>query len=57
MNGFADENCRVFNTGSPYNVPAGHRARNIGELVAHYEKLNAEEEEKKLNDLEERKKK
>jgi hypothetical protein len=38
----------IFNTGSPYNVPAGHRARNLEELVAHYEKKNADEDERRL---------
>ncbi|RAL61685.1 hypothetical protein DID88_002753 [Monilinia fructigena] len=36
-----------FNTGSPWNVPAGHRARDLETLVAHYEKINKESEEKK----------
>ncbi|TGO19340.1 hypothetical protein BPAE_0346g00110 [Botrytis paeoniae] len=36
-----------FNTGSPWNVPAGHRARDMEKLVAHYEKFNKENEEKK----------
>ncbi|MCJ1470834.1 hypothetical protein MMC07_009481, partial [Pseudocyphellaria aurata] len=31
----------VFNTGSPYNVPAGHNA-NFDELIAHYKRQNAE---------------
>lgn len=30
---------RIFNTGSPYNVPAGHSA-NLDELIAHYERQN-----------------
>ncbi|KAL9606223.1 MAG: hypothetical protein Q9179_000620 [Wetmoreana sp. 5 TL-2023] len=33
----------VFNTGSPYNVPAGHGA-NLDELIAHYKKKNAEQD-------------
>lgn len=32
---------RIFNTGSPYNVPAGHTA-NLDELIAHYKKINAD---------------
>ncbi|KAL8723815.1 MAG: hypothetical protein Q9181_007175 [Wetmoreana brouardii] len=36
---------RVFNTGSPYNVPAGHGA-NLDELIAHYKKKNAEQDAK-----------
>ncbi|MCJ1267427.1 hypothetical protein MMC22_007312 [Lobaria immixta] len=31
----------IFNTGSPYNVPAGHSA-NLDELIAHYHRQNAE---------------
>lgn len=38
---------RIFNTGSPYNVSAGQGPRNMDQLVAHYEKLNVENEEKK----------
>jgi hypothetical protein len=32
---------RVFNTGSPYNVPAGHTA-NLSAVIAHYEAKNRE---------------
>ncbi|KAI4106656.1 MAG: hypothetical protein L6R37_002048 [Teloschistes peruensis] len=35
----------IFNTGSPYNVPAGHGA-NLDELIAHYKKKNAEQDAK-----------
>ncbi|KAL8720675.1 MAG: hypothetical protein Q9225_002504 [Loekoesia sp. 1 TL-2023] len=35
----------VFNTGSPYNVPAGHGA-NLNELIAHYQRKNAEQDAK-----------
>jgi hypothetical protein len=45
---------RIFNTGSPYNVSAGQGARNMDELVAHYEKQNAEREEKRIKALEEK---
>jgi hypothetical protein len=45
---------RVFNTGSPWNVPAGHGARNMDQLVAHYEKKNADEEERKAKLLAEK---
>lgn len=45
---------RIFNTGSPYNVVAGHRSRNMDELVAHYEKKNTENEERKLKALAEK---
>lgn len=46
---------RIFNTGSPYNVSAGQGPRNMDAVVAHYEKQNAEAEEKKIKALEERK--
>ena len=38
---------RIFNTGSPYNIPAGHSA-DLGALKAHYEKKNVEAEEKRI---------
>lgn len=41
-------NCRIFNTGSPFNVVAGQGPRNMDQLVAHYDKLNADEEAKKV---------
>ncbi|KAF4632638.1 hypothetical protein G7Y89_g5482 [Cudoniella acicularis] len=37
----------IFNTGSPFNVIAGQGARGLDEMVAHYEKLNADEVERK----------
>ncbi|KAM3074845.1 hypothetical protein ACMFMG_008258 [Clarireedia jacksonii] len=37
----------TFNSGSPFNVPAGHGARNMEDLVAHYTKLNQESDEKR----------
>jgi hypothetical protein len=46
-----NDKIRIFNTGSPYNVSAGQGPRNMDELVAHYEKLNAEAEEKKWKAL------
>jgi hypothetical protein len=49
---FADDSYRIFNTGSPWNNVAGQGPRNIDQLVAHYEKLNADEEEKKVRPLE-----
>ncbi|KAK0119974.1 hypothetical protein ONS95_011398 [Cadophora gregata] len=42
----------VFNTGSPFNVSAGQGPRNMDQLVAHYEKQNADAEEKKSKALE-----
>lgn len=44
-------NCRIFNTGSPFNVVAGQGPRNMDQLVAHYDKLNADEEAKKMATL------
>jgi len=49
---FVDNIRRIFNTGSPWNNVAGQGPRNIDQLVAHYEKLNADEEEKKVKPLE-----
>jgi hypothetical protein len=46
---------RIFNTGSPYNITAGQGPRNMDAVVAHYEKLNAEVEEKKAKALAEKK--
>ncbi|KAI9819572.1 MAG: hypothetical protein M1827_007022 [Pycnora praestabilis] len=39
----------IFNTGCPYNVPAGHGGANLDRLIAHYEKKNAEAEEAKIS--------
>ncbi|KAF4309081.1 hypothetical protein GTA08_BOTSDO02680 [Botryosphaeria dothidea] len=39
-----------FNTGSPYNVPAGSQA-DITKVVEHYEKVNYEENARKLEAL------
>ena len=47
---YTNNYCRVFNTGSPYNVVAGSGARNMDALVAHYEKLNVEESERKVKE-------
>lgn len=46
-------NCwlRIFNTGSPFNVVAGQGARGVDEMVAHYQKLNTEEGERKAKAL------
>ncbi|RKF65222.1 NADH-ubiquinone oxidoreductase 17.8 kDa subunit, mitochondrial [Golovinomyces cichoracearum] len=41
----------IFNTGSPFNVVAGQGPRNMDQLVAHYSKVNADEEERKLRVL------
>lgn len=38
---------RIFNTGSPYNVPAGHSV-DLSTVIAHYEKQNAATEEKRI---------
>lgn len=48
--------CRIFNTGSPWNVPAGQGGANLDKLIAHYEKKNYDEEERKLRTLREGKK-
>ncbi len=44
-------NVRIFNSGSPYNVSAGQGPRNMDQLVAHYEKKNADAEEQKIKAL------
>ncbi|KAI9888393.1 MAG: hypothetical protein M1814_000509 [Vezdaea aestivalis] len=36
----------VFNTGSPFNVPAGHGRANMDNLIEHYEKERQESEER-----------
>ena len=41
---------RIFNTGSPYNVPAGHSI-DLEAVKAHYEKQNAEAELKRMERL------
>jgi hypothetical protein len=38
---------RIFNTGSPFNIVAGQGPRNMDALVAHYQKANVVEEERK----------
>ena len=38
---------RIFNTGSPYNVPAGHSV-DLSAVIAHYEKQNVLTEEKRI---------
>ncbi|MCJ1449789.1 hypothetical protein MMC28_000117 [Mycoblastus sanguinarius] len=40
----------IFNTGSPYNIPAGHSA-DLEVLKAHYEKKNVEAQEKRMAKL------
>ncbi|KAI9657643.1 MAG: hypothetical protein M1821_002819 [Bathelium mastoideum] len=39
------------NQGSPWNVPAGHGSANMDTLIAHYQKKNFEENERKLQAL------
>ncbi|TVY14443.1 NADH-ubiquinone oxidoreductase 17.8 kDa subunit [Lachnellula arida] len=41
----------IFNTGSPYNVVAGQGARGIDEMVAHYQKVNADADERRTKAL------
>lgn len=48
--------CRIFNTGSPWNIPAGQGGANLDKLIAHYEKKNVEAEERKVKTLREGKK-
>jgi hypothetical protein len=38
---------RIFNTGSPYNVPAGQGGANLDKLVAHYKKEDTDAEERR----------
>lgn len=49
-------NSRIFNTGSPYNVPAGQGGANLDALIAHYEKINADHDAAKRKEMEEGKK-
>lgn len=42
--------CRILNTGSPWNVPAGSRA-NVDQAIAKYEKESYEEQAKKLQQI------
>ncbi|KAH8675762.1 hypothetical protein BX600DRAFT_184829 [Xylariales sp. PMI_506] len=42
----------LINAGSPWNVPAGHRARGLEELTEHYRQQHLEEEERKVKKLE-----
>lgn len=44
----------IFNTGSPLNVAAGQGYANLDKLVAHYEKLNEEQDEKWRKNMEAR---
>ncbi|KAH6660096.1 hypothetical protein BKA67DRAFT_653296 [Truncatella angustata] len=41
----------LINSGSPYNVPAGHRGRNLDEVAEHYKKLYLEDEERKAQKI------
>ena len=43
---------RIFNTGSPYNIPAGHSA-DLGALKAHYHQQNIKAEERRIVRLQE----
>ena len=42
---------RQFNSGSPYNVPAGNGSDNIDAVIAKYQKEAFEANEKKLQQL------
>ncbi|TVY39416.1 NADH-ubiquinone oxidoreductase 17.8 kDa subunit, mitochondrial [Lachnellula occidentalis] len=41
----------IFNTGSPYNIVAGQSARGIDEMVAHYQKVNVDADERRSKAL------
>lgn len=41
---------RIFNTGSPYNVVAGHGARNMDKVVEHYKQKYAEEDARRTKE-------
>lgn len=43
---------RIFNTGSPYNVPAGHGPINLDKVLEKYWKDSEDMEKKKLVRLE-----
>jgi len=43
----------MLNTGSPWNVPAGHGCANVDQAIAKYQKENYETNEKKLQALRE----
>ena len=47
----ANQTRRIFNTGSPWNVPAGHGSANLDTLIAKYEKEAYEENDRKLKQL------
>lgn len=47
-------NYRVFNVGSPINIPAGHNA-NLEAITAHYNKMHKETEERQQKRAAERK--
>jgi len=44
----------IFNTGSPYNVAAGQSGGNLEQVIAHYQKMSADAEERKLKKLQDR---
>jgi hypothetical protein len=44
---------RIFNTGSPWNVPAGQGGANIDHLIAKYEKEAFEQNERKHQEIKE----
>ncbi|KAI1857341.1 hypothetical protein JX265_008689 [Neoarthrinium moseri] len=41
----------LLNAGSPWNVPAGHRGRNMEELTEHYRQQHVAEEDRKSKKL------
>jgi hypothetical protein len=44
---------RIFNTGSPWNVPAGQGGANIDHLIAKYEKEAYEQNERRHQEVKE----
>lgn len=45
--------CRIFNSGSQMNVPAGQGGINLDKVIAHYEKQTYAENERKLKAMRE----
>jgi hypothetical protein len=41
----------LINAGAPWNVPAGHRGRNLEEVTEHFRLQHVAEEERKVKKL------
>jgi len=39
----------MFNTGSPFNVPAGQGSVNLDKVIEHYKTQNALQEKERIN--------